>query len=204
MSVTSVTDSEGPLSYQITRADTRGRILDFTDTSPDPYLFVRKRDKYAPKISLNLCVYAGDDHKSTVQHRHWIDVDTLALLAWDILTNRKGEKSERGYSPILDEFKGGPAANAKIPEITDGLVSRRLTVIYNDGLNIGPVYQFRFVVTKGVEGANGQVMPVKDSKPVIDQTMNISVQEARTIALTLHMYFQAKTTIAVGRFTQCP
>ncbi len=174
---------------KIARADTRGKILDFTDPNPAGSVLRGEQDKHNPKIAMNLCLY-GQDNKATLQHRHWMDMDTLALLVWDILTNRKGEKTEKGYTPILDEFKG-----------TDD-VSRRLTVTYNDGLNIGPVYAFRFIVTKGETGANGQVMPVRGAKPDIDQTVNISVQEARTIALTLHSYLQAKMTVSVVRATQ--
>jgi hypothetical protein len=191
--------------YQIARADTKGKIMDFTDPNPSPVLYVRKRkddeegDKYAPKIAANISIYGGEENKASVQHLHWVDLDALALLAWDILTRAKGDKLDKGYTPILAEFKGGPARKNGFGISEDQIVSRQFTVTYNDGLNIGPVYQFRFIVVEGRTGDKGQVMPVKDAKPYLDQTVNVSVQAARKMALTIQRYLQAKMAVALDR-----
>jgi hypothetical protein len=192
---------------QVARADTKGKIIDFTDPDPEPVLFDPKTDEHAPKFAINYCAYAaeGSDFKASVQHRHWIDIDTLDLLAWDLLTTRKGEKGEKGYTPILDEFKGGSAAAAKITELgANGIVSRRFTVTYNDGLNIGPVYQFSFIVCEGRKGDKGQIMPVKDGKVFVKEQINVSVQTARKLGLTLHRYLQAKLAAAILRHDYSP
>lgn len=171
---------------KIARADTRGRILDFSDPNPGGV----GDGKYAPKIALNLCLYEGPEHKASLQHTHFVDTDTLSLLAWDILTQRRGTADNKGA--IFSEFKGGPGP-------ARSLISRRLSVSYNDNLNIGPVYQFRFVVSEGVEGPNGQISPKPGATPTIDQTFNMSVQTAREIALTLLQYLQAQVVVRLLR-----
>ena len=119
----------------IARVDGRGKILDITDPDPQPLVFDPKAGGFKPKFIVNYVRYNTELNKAEVTHAHWMDPAALRLLCWDLLTMCKGEKSERGYAPILDEYKGGKPSTkgVEIPEHI--LVSRWMTVSFNDALD---------------------------------------------------------------------
>lgn len=208
---TSPRDSVQKVWLQVARADAKGKIIDFTDPDPEPVLYDPKQDEHAPKFAVNYCAYAaeGTEFKSRASHRHWIDVDALDLLAWDLLTTRKGDKTDRGYTPLLDEFKGGRAGKNALGIAEDQVVSRRFTVAYMDTMNgealrSGPVYQFSFIVCDGKLGDKGQVMPVQGGKQYLKESINVTVPVARKIGRTINRYLQAKLGVAILRHDFSP
>ncbi len=182
------------------RCDGKGKIMDVTDPDPTPVLFDPGEEGVrTPRFAFNYTRYNAESFKSECQHTHWVDTDTLRALAWDLQTTRKGDKGEKGYTPVLDEFKGGPATAAGITDLGDsGIISRRMTITFNDTLNIGPVYQVSFVVQEGRKGDKGQIVPVKDGKQFIKETMNIPVAVARKLGCRLMSYLTSKETAAIA------
>jgi hypothetical protein len=192
---------------KVARVDMKGKILDISDPDPMPTMFdPDAEDQRTPKLALNYVRYNTNDFHAECQHRHFVDLDVLDLLCWDILTIRKGDKTERGYTPILDEFKGGPAKFAGIPAALtalgdDGIISRRLTVSYMDQLNgeplrSGPVYQFSFEVKEGVKGDKGQITPVKGGETFLKESINVPIAAARKAAKTMQRYLTGKQSAA--------
>lgn len=165
------TEHKRKRSLKLFRVDMKGKIMDISDPDPNPVVFNPDDEgSRTPRFALNYTRYNLESFKSECNHTHWIDVDTLRLLAWDLQTNRKGEKGDKGYTALLDEFKGGPASAAGITDLGEnGIVSRRLTITYNEGLNIGPVYQFNFLVCEGKKGDKGQITPVRDGKTFVKE-----------------------------------
>lgn len=184
---------------KLARVDMKGKILDVTDPDPTPIVFDPNEEGVrSPRFALNYTRYNLESFKSECQHTHWVDSDTLRLLAWDLQTNRKGDKGDKGYTPLLDEYKGGPATAAGITELGEnGIVSRRMTIAYNDSLNMGPVYQINFIVCEGKKGDKGQITPVKDGKVFVKEQINVPVASARKLGARLHTYLIAKETAAI-------
>lgn len=178
--------------YKIARADAKGKILDISDPNPEPRLYNPDTDKYAPKYVVNYVKYDLTTHKSDVSHSHYIDEDALALLAWDLMNGNTGGKGEKGFLPILDEYKGGLDADKS-------LVSRRFLVAYNEGLSMGPVYGFAFVVGEGVKTDTGAVLPAKNKQPMFNEKIYIPVQSARKLGLSIYRYICAKQVAAICR-----
>jgi hypothetical protein len=173
----------------------KGKIMDFTDLDARAVISEGDGDNsFAPKVTINYTHYDTETNKAKAKHRHFVDLDVLRLLAFDLLTVKKGEKGEKGYSPILDEFKGGSAEKAGISDLgPNGVVSRRLTVRYNDALNMGPVFVFSFTMAEGKKGDKGQIMPVKDGKVFLNENINVPVAAARKLGAELQQYLQAKS-----------
>jgi hypothetical protein len=192
------TEPKKKRGLKICRVDTKGKIMDVSDPDPIPVVFNPDDDgSRTPKLAFNYTHYNLETNKSECQHTHWVDVDTMRLLAWDLQNTKKGDKGEKGYTAILDEFKGGPAMAAGITELGDnGIISRRMTISYNDGLNMGPVYQFNFVVCEGRKGDKGQIMPVKGSKEFVKEQINVPVAAARKLGCRIYAYLIAKETAA--------
>lgn len=180
---------------KIARVDMKGKIMDFTDLDARAVMPEGNGDGgFAPKITINYTHYDTETNKAKAIHRHFVDLDVLRLLAFDLLTVKKGDKGEKGYSPILDEFKGGSAEKAGISDLgPNGVVSRRLTITYNDALNMGPVYVFSFIMAEGKKGDKGQIMPVKDGKVFLKEAINVPVPAARKLGAELQQYLQAKS-----------
>lgn len=190
--------------FKITRVDTRGKILDLTDPDPFPSLYDMDDERQRkPKFAFNYTLYNIDSFASLETHRHYMDEDVLELLCWDILTTRKGEPTEQGYTPLLQEFKGGPARAAGVTTLGDnGVVSRSMEVRYMDKLKgeplrTGPVYSFHWKMTEGKEGGKGQITPVQGSPVFLDQTMMIPVPLARKMAKQVLGYLESKRTAAL-------
>lgn len=185
--------------FKVSRVDTRGKILDITDPDPHPTVYdPDDEDSRTPKFAMNYTKYNTSTYQSEITHRHWIDQDNLRLLAYDMLNEVCGIETEKGYKPILDEFKGGSAKAAGIETLGENAkVSRRMSVVYNDKLDMGPVYQIHFILVEGQEGKNGQIEPVKGATPLLKESVNIPVATARRIGIAILHYLQAKQSAAL-------
>lgn len=187
--------------YKISRVDTKGKILDISDPDPFPKIYDPENEEVrAPKYSLNYTEYDPSTFKSRESHRHWVDEEALDLLAWDLLTNRKGEAGK----PIYEEYKGGPAKAAGVTELGDnGFVSRQFSVTYTETdskgekLRMGPVYVFRFTMSEGRQEEKGQIMPVRDGKVFLRAQITVPVALARRMGKRILKYLAAKETAAI-------
>lgn len=190
---------------QVGRVDSKGKILDFTDPNRfsgiyDPKPGEDEEKSFAPKFELNYTRYNTESQSAEAKHRHYIDVDVMRLLAWDILNGNIGTKGEKGYNPILDEFKGSFVDSVSLQKFDEKkLISRRLTVQYNDSLRIGPVYSFMFVAADGEKGEKGQVKPIKGGQEYLKEFIYIPVDNARKISLRILHWLQAKDAAALVR-----
>lgn len=187
---------------KVARADSKGKILDLTDPEPLPTLYdMDEEGVRTPKFLINYRRYDTETHKSEKEHKHWIDAAALRVLTYDLATGYVGHQTERGYTPLIQEFKGGPAVKAGVEELgPNGIVSRSLSVAFNDQLRIGPVFQFKFELREGVGGEKGQVMPVKDGKVFLQEFINLPVALARQFGSTVRDYLTAKDTIGMLRY----
>ena len=189
-----------PIGLQIARVDARGKILDITDPSPMPQVHdPKKKDREgrkarAPRMEINFCNYGGNE---SVTHRHWVDCDTLRLLAWDLVNTQTGDKRGKFYEPILNEYKGGDMERVGSHEFDrPKLISRRMSVSFNDGLDMGEVYQVNFEAKDGVRGKTGQVTPDKGGETYFKDSINIPVETARKVGLCILEHLQAKRAAA--------
>jgi hypothetical protein len=184
---------------QIARADSKGKILDLTDPDPQPKLYdPEAEESRKPKLALHFVEYDPQTNQANKQHRHFIDLAALRVLSFDLGQGYPGIKGDRGYLPICQEFKGGPAKAAGVTELgPDGFVSRSLSVGFNDQLQIGPVFQFKFELREGLKGGKGQITPVRDGKIFLQAFINLSVPLARQFGMTIYQYLQAKDTAAL-------
>lgn len=190
---------------QVARVDSKGKILDFSDPNKFPEVYDPKPDDgergFSPKFELNYTKYNTETTKAEEKHKHYIDVDVLRLLAWDILHKAKGEKIDDGnYKPLLDEFKGSMVDAVSFQTFGEKkLISRRLTVQFREGMKIGNVYEFRFEAKDGVKGDKGQVAPAKDGKEYLKESIFVPVEAARRAALKILHWLQAKDAAALAK-----
>lgn len=193
-------------SLKLFRVDGRGKIMDVTDPDPRPTLYNPEEEgSRIPRFAFNYTRYNLESFSSECGHTHWVDVDTLRLLAWDLMTTRKGDKSDKGYTAILEEFKGGPASAAGITELGEaGIVSRKLNISYSEtdskgeALRTGPVYQFSFELREGKKGDKGQITPVPNGKQFLREFMSVPVGNARKLGCRLYSYLNSKETAAIS------
>jgi len=187
------------------RVDCKGKIMDVTDPDPTPKIHNSEEEgSRIPRFAFNYTRYNLESFSSECNHTHWVDVDALRLLAWDLMNTRKGDKGDKGYTAILDEIKAGTATAAGVTELGDnGIVSRRMTITYTEtdskgeALRTGPVYQFFFELKEGRKGDKGQITPVPNGKQFLREFMSVPVGNARKLGCRLYSYINSKESAAI-------
>jgi hypothetical protein len=211
---------------QIGRADSRDILLDITDPDADGAFWDRSEErrkkqnnepfKREPRYALTLVKYdkskpAGSRGEETT---HWLEENALLLLMHDILSLRKGAEKEgtngrKFREPICRDYKGSPEVIEEgKPKV---MVSRSLTVKYNDGLTMGPVYEFNFMKCEGVANDQGAVEPKKgpDGKPAkvfyegvirVGTVGNKQGDFVREMAMGVIEYIRAKKSAQLAQF----
>jgi hypothetical protein len=169
-------------SIQITRLDTRGKILDVQDTVSYKGEKDEGLEEYSwnifEKVALNVTEYG--DKKDSIVLRHFIDLDDFMLLARDI-SNQKAVN--------FQDFKGG-----KSDKYPTGYESRTLTIeVWPEGNNGKGAYVLSIASGAGVAGDKGQVSPEKGA-PTKAIKMILTIPEARRAFLCAYNYFNCKQT----------
>lgn len=182
---------------KIYRFDAKGKVMDVQD------MIFQELDRSGTlsegKLIFNFCEYDQETKKAKQTFKHYMDVDTARRLFYDILNMRirkdpDPEKQGR-YLPLVEkeEFKGGRHNGNEGWEFE----SRRMRVVYNDQLNIGPVFQFAFLLGEGRPTDTRAVLP--KGQPKYTGQINISVDAARAGAATILDYINNLQTAQMVR-----
>lgn len=167
-------------SVQITRLDTKGKILDIQDT-----ISYIKDGEFEPfeKVVLNCTEYGTG--KESVNVKHYMDLDDFLVLCWDIINKR-----EVGF----EDFKGSKSSKYKT-----GYEARVLKVAsWPQGDNGNGAYTVTFESGPGVAGDKGQVSMEKGAD-ITQVKMILKIPEARRAFLYAYNYVNNKQTAFLSK-----
>ena len=173
---TRVVNDKSYKSLQVTRLDTRGKIMDVQDLVT--YSKNNEDWNIFEKVAINVTEY-GEGKKST-NIRHFCDLDDFLLLAKDL-----ADKKEVNFK----DYKG-----SKSDKYSTGYEARVLVVeSWAEGGRGAGAYKFTFTSGPGTPGDKGQVSLVRGAE-VTTVTVTVSIQEARKAFLYAYNYFNNKQT----------
>ena len=168
-------------SVQVTRLDTKGKILDIQDATN----YKRNEEVWDmfEKVVLNVTEYG--EGKESINLKHFLDLDDFMLLCHDVI----------GQKPLdFQDFKG-----SKSDKYETGYEARTLVVqSWPEGNHGKGAYTFTFASGAGVPGDKGQVSMAKGAT-VKQVKMVLAIPEARRALLYAYNYFNSKTTAFLAR-----
>ena len=162
----------------ISRVDTKGKILDASDSSTYK-IEDSGESKFIEKVLFTITDYGVTP---TVNVQHFLDIDDLEVLCLSI--------SRVDPIKAYVEFKG--SVSDKYPT---GQESRVLNLAWwPDGNNKSGAYTLEITNGAGEKGASGQVMPAKGQNEPKKVKIILSIPEAMRFFLSIQRYNQSKLT----------
>jgi hypothetical protein len=168
-------------SVQITRLDTKGKILDIQDAVS----YTKEADHWDmfEKVVLNVTEYG--EGKESINLKHFMDLDDFMVLAKDISEHK---------TVSFQDYKG-----SKSDKYSTGYEARVLDIqSWPEGNRGNGAYTLSFSAGAGVPGDKGQVSMAKGTA-VKCVKMVISIPEARRAFLYAYNYFISKQTAFIAR-----
>lgn len=169
-----IEDGNGYKTVKISRADTKGKIIDISDS-----VSYTTGEKIIEKVRFSTTEYGG---ASNVNVSYFMDLDDFKLLTWNVRCVSQ--------TPMPGpEYKG-----TRSDKYSTGFESRMLNVSYwAEGAKGAGAYTVTIANGPGTEGDKGQVMPATSKS---DETRTVKIilpiPEMQRILMSAESYFDAK------------
>jgi hypothetical protein len=176
---------------KITRIDTKGKILDFSDM-----MDIKKKDEALKegKIVLNFTEYDTTTNRSKGRITYYLDA-AKARVVFDDILNGRFYPDAQGHYTLLNDYGGGTGSAAGHEEWP--WCWRHLEITYNtkdsagNALKTGPSIRFAFEISEGLKMELGQFSPKPGAEKtrffIQAPTSNVRISSAAVLA-----YIQAK------------